>query len=185
MIVTAFTCKEKPALATIIILAVFGIFLIGLEIFLPGGILGIIGLICSIAAVVLCFTTEAVAQVGGWFPFALAGILVAVTSVVLIYWLKYFEKTGVGKRFVLDSAIAGKNPDKADLVGKEGEAVSNLDPLGKILIGGKKMEARAETGAVDRGSKVTVVKSSGLELVVREITDNEAESAAETSEAGE
>ena len=181
MIVSVFTCKEKPALTTIIILAVFGILLIGLEVFLPGGILGIIGVGCAVASVVLCFTTESVAEVGEWFPFALAAILIGVTAAVLIYWLKYFEKTGVGKRFVLDSAIAGQTPDKADFVGEEGEAVSDLDPLGKILIGGKKVEARAETGAVKKGSKVSVVKS-GLELVVRKIDSDTLEEPEEASD---
>ena len=141
----------------------------GLEVFLPGGILGIIGLGCTVFAVILCFTTDAVTDVGTWFSFALAACVVVFTGVALLFWLKHFQQTGLGKRFVLESEVGGEETGEDSLLGQKGETVSELRPLGKVRIGGKKMAARAETGSIPEGIPVSVVKFTGMELVVRAI----------------
>ncbi len=164
-------------MATIIILALFGIVLVGLEIFLPGGILGIVGIGCSVTALVMCFTTESVTEVGLWFSFVLAACVVGVTAAVLVLWLKHFQRTGLGKLFVLQSAVGGGKVARSHLIGEEGEVVNALRPLGTVLINGVKIDARAESGAgmVEKGKRVRVVGVSGMELEVREIGEAEAE----------
>ena len=162
-------CKEKLTVSAIFILAGFGIVLIGLEVFLPGGIIGLIGICCSVASVVLCFTTESVTEVGAWLSFVLAACVVGVTTVVLVIWLKHFQNTGLGKRFVLDSAIGEKKDAKHELKGEVGEAANDLGPLGKVRIGNKRHDARSESGLIPAGTQVQVIGSNGMELVVRAV----------------
>ena len=158
-------------MTTIAILTLFGIILVGLEVFLPGGILGIIGIGCTVAAAVFCFTTAEVTEVGIWLSFVMAASVVVVTGAGLYFWLKYFQNTGIGKRFVLDSSVGGETDDREDLVGEIGEVVNDLRPLGKILLGGKRFEARSQRGLIPRGTGVRVVKTAGGELIVRVVDD--------------
>ena len=66
-----------PMITTLIVIVLFGLLLIVVETFLPGGILGTLGVLCILLAVVLTLTAD---ELDGW-PTALrtsvsAGIVV-------------------------------------------------------------------------------------------------------------
>lgn len=79
-------------LATIILLVILGVLAIGMEFFLPGGILGIVGAASLSGAVVMCFTSYGASV--GLIAAALAVIFVVGALTV---WLKFFDKLGPGR----------------------------------------------------------------------------------------
>ena len=78
------------------ILIIAGLFLIGAEIFLPGGIIGFIGGMCLLGAVVVGFVAFGVQ--GG----ILASLfIIFLAGVCLVIWIKYFPKTRMGRSLTL------------------------------------------------------------------------------------
>ncbi|MCC5806548.1 MAG: NfeD family protein [Opitutales bacterium] len=53
-----------------------------------------------------------------------------------------------------------------EIVGKEGEAVEELKPTGRVRIDGKVYTAVSNNGWVDRGERVVVERSDGYGLTV-------------------
>ena len=151
-------------LATIIILIVLGVVAIGLEFFLPGGILGIVGIASLAGAIVMCFTEYG----------ASAGLIVTTLAVFFIIgaltlWLKYFHKIGPGKDFLLSTSVS---KDEAldqyqDYLGEEGVTKTALRPAGKAQFGDKRVDVLAESGMIDADTAVRVVKVEGSRIVVR------------------
>jgi membrane-bound serine protease (ClpP class) len=146
------------------VLLVAGFALVVLECFLPGMIAGIAGAVCLIAAVGYAYATMGVAA-GSW---TLIGVLVGSLAVVLA-WMKWFPRFGMGKRMVLDSEISGSTPDPSlpSLAGMEGEAVTPLRPAGVARIGGVRRDVVTEGSLIDAGTRVTVVQVEGMRVVVR------------------
>ncbi len=151
-------------LATIIILLVLGVVAIGLEFFLPGGILGIVGIASLAGAIVMCFTEYG----------ASAGLIATTLAVFFIIgaltlWLNYFHKIGPGKDFLLSTSVS---KDEAldqyqDYLGEEGVTKTALRPAGKAQFGDKRIDVLAESGMIDADRAVRVVKVEGSRIVVR------------------
>ena len=151
-------------LATIIILLILGIVAIGLEFFLPGGILGIVGIASLAGAIVICFTEYG----------ASAGLIATTLAVFFIIgaltlWLKYFHKIGPGKDFLLSTSVC---KDEAldqyqDYLGEKGVTKTALRPAGKAQFGDKRVDVLAESGMIDADTTVQVVKVEGSRVVVR------------------
>ncbi len=165
-------CNRIPRrimLTTIIILVVLGVLSIGLEFFLPGGILGIVGIVVLAASIVLCFTTYGAAVGMG----VAAGVVIFVV-LALTFWLKYFDKFGPGKDFMLGEAVKNDSREEsmASLLNAEGVAKTDLRPAGKAQVDGRRLDVVAESGMIDEGSAVKVVKVEGMRIVVRALTDS-------------
>lgn len=153
-------------LSTIIILLVLGIAAIGLEFFLPGGILGIVGVASLAGAVVLCFTEYG----------ASAGLIATTLAVffvvgMLTLWLKYFHKIGPGKDFMLNTSVGHDSEiDRYEtFLNAEGVTKTSLRPAGKAQFGDKRLDVLAESGTIDAGDAVRVVKVEGTRVVVRRL----------------
>ena len=137
-----------------ITLLLAGFVLIGTEIFIPGGILGIIGSGVWIAAAI----------VGGrnfpepWnilsaFALLLMGIL------TFVVWIKYFPKSRVGKSLSLTDSTENyrSHEDLDDFpVGTTGEAVSTLRPSGIANFDGKRIDVVADGEWVEAGQPVKI-----------------------------
>ena len=63
--------------------------------------------------------------------------------------------------------------DTADLVGLEGVAVIDLHPSGTVVVGNERLDVVCESGFVDKGARVRVVRSDGYRHVVLPV-DNDA-----------
>jgi membrane-bound serine protease (ClpP class) len=59
-------------------------------------------------------------------------------------------------------------PGMTNMVGSQGETVKSLSPDGLVKIRGELWAATAVNGNIGTGRNVTVVRQSGLKLVVRE-----------------
>lgn len=143
-----------------------GFFLLLAEIFLPGLIAGICGVVCILVATVLVFLHYGPATgtylAVGELVFALIGFMV---------WMKLFPRTRFGKQFILppnsnDSPLPKGLPD---LLRQEGKALTSLRPGGTIEIRGRRYDAVSEGQFIDAGNALQVVKLDGQIIVVRKL----------------
>jgi membrane-bound serine protease (ClpP class) len=79
------------------------------------------------------------------------------------------SRTAFGRALVLEDAETGflSAPSASDLVGRVGEALTDLRPAGKIIIDGQRHEATSEREFIAHGSRVRVIGRDGPALVVR------------------
>ena len=148
-----------------IIFLVAGLLLIGIEIFAPGAIMGIIGSISLAAAAIMGFI--AFGPAGGGY--ALVGIVI-LSVVMIIVWMKFFPNTKLGKRMIDGQDLsASKAPQESlkDLMEKEGETVSDLRPGGFAMINGKRIDVVTQGEMISKGELVRVVKVEGVRVVVQ------------------
>jgi membrane-bound serine protease (ClpP class) len=149
----------------LITLILTGLLLIGAEVFVPGGILGAIGLMALVAAVIMGFMTQG-PIVGGY----LAAAVVLLAGLSIFLWAKYFPKTRFGRGMTLSEdgkAFKSARADLANLVGQEGTAQSDLRPGGIARIGSKRVDVVAEGTLVPAGTALTVIKVVGNRVIVR------------------
>ncbi|MBT8043114.1 MAG: hypothetical protein HKP10_08585 [Kiritimatiellales bacterium] len=134
-----------------------GFVLIGMEIFIPGGILGIFGSAAWISAAVV-----------GWRNFSEPWNMLSAFALLLfgiatfIIWIRYFPKSRIGKGLSLkDSAAEYKSHHDDEIeVGAVGEAVSTLRPSGIARFDGKRVDVVADGEWIEAGQAVKVASTS-------------------------
>ncbi len=156
-------------LTAIIILSIVGLLLIFAEVLVPGGVLGAIGAVCLIGAIVLSYLE---------YGFSVGSIMLVgislVSVVAVIMGLQIFPKTPMGKKLQLNKAINSPedHPDFAALLNKSGEAITSLRPSGAALIDGSRIDVVSQGGLIDAGSAIKVVHTEGARVVVRQVSDD-------------
>jgi membrane-bound serine protease (ClpP class) len=146
-------------------LLICGLFLIGAEIFVPGGILGIFGAAALIGAIVIGFNIFP--PVLGWLSLFL---ILALTAFVAFIWMKYFPKSPVGKALSLTQNITKKDQDDSLWkAGMKGTALSTLRPAGKALIEGRRADVIADGTWIEQNSAIEIIKVAGNRIYVREM----------------
>lgn len=149
----------------IILLVAVGIALISLEIIIPGGILGAIGVICILAGCVVSFSV--LGSVGGLI--ATAAIL-TLTGVLIWLEFKLLSKTALGKRAFLTKSIDGVSAnfgeEAKELIGKAAVAMTTLSPSGYITIEGKRYEAFCQAGLIEAKTALKVIGADNFRLIV-------------------
>ena len=137
-----------------ITLLLAGFVLIGTEIFIPGGILGIFGSVAWLAeAIVGVRSFPAPWNMLSAFALLLVGIL------TFVVWIKFFPKSRVGKSLSLaESTESYKSHTDTDEfpVGTLGEAVSTLRPSGIARIDGKRIDVVADGEWIEAGQPVII-----------------------------
>lgn len=144
---------------------VAGILLIGAEIFLPGGILGIFGAVSLIASAVFAYRDLGPVE-GTYFMIFEVFLMLCVIMISL----KFLPRSWVAKRMFLNTSGKGYSSHEKhydDLLGKSGEVFSDLRPVGVAVIEGKKYEVYAQAGFVEKGQTVEVVKVEGSNIIVK------------------
>ena len=154
----------RKIMALIITLLILGAVLMFLETLLPGLIAGIVGFVCLVAAVVLGYRDFGY-QTG---TLILAGVIVGLI-VGVGCWFKFFPESRIAKKFISRGAVGELGVDKPELLHASGEALTQLRPSGAAHINGQRVDVVAESGLIERGSKVKVVVVEGSRVVVRAI----------------
>ena len=120
-----------------------GLLLIVAEVFIPGGVAGVIGALALVAAMGVGLAV---------FP-APWGFLSAIAIVVfgglaLLAWVQLFPRSRLGKRIALrtDGAEFKSAAPAPELVGAAGAAATALRPAGIALIAGKRYDVLADGG---------------------------------------
>jgi membrane-bound serine protease (ClpP class) len=147
---------------------VLGFLLLGVEVFIPGGIVGVFGALCLFVAVVIAFV-----QFGPSYGTLAALSLLAGGGVFMVIWLRIFPKTPMGRKLTLARSggdFKASMDESSIYLGKEGVAQSALRPSGIALIDGKRVDVVAEAGFIGEGSAIKVILVEGNRIVVRAIT---------------
>jgi membrane-bound serine protease (ClpP class) len=105
-------------------------------------------------------------------------LIILVTSWALLRHLPRSSRLARSGVFLLnqgerEDGWASASP-RPDLMGREGEALTDLRPAGTILIGEERVDAVSESEWIEEGTKVRVVSSEGYRLVVRPLGPGEA-----------
>jgi membrane-bound serine protease (ClpP class) len=152
-----------PALQGIIIILVVGFLLIAAEVFVPGMILGILGVLCLVAGVAWSYMEYG----AGTGTLVLAGVGVLGTGAFLVY-MSVFSRTFIGRGVINKGALAN-DPDliRPALLGVSGVALTMLRPSGTAKIEGRRVDVIAEGNFIEAGAPLTVVRVEGNRVIVR------------------
>lgn len=153
-----------------------GLLLLLVEIFvIPGfGIAGISGIVLIVGGLTLSllgnqdfdFQQVSAADSG---RAALTVLLGLGIGFALILWLSHkIGSKGPLRRMALNTDLgeAISSPTHPELIGKEGIAQTVLRPSGKVWIEGKVYDGISESGFVEKGEPIVVVKSENAQLYV-------------------
>ncbi len=149
--------------STVIALALSGVALLFLEMFLPGMIAGVIGAILLIASVFTAY--HDLGEVAGNVTLLAAS---AATAGLWWFWATKFQHTRFGRRMTLTAADTGtaQAAGLTKLTGQTGTAITPLRPSGTILIAGKRVDAITGGDFVEKGTGVIVVRVEGTGVIV-------------------
>lgn len=137
-----------------------------LEIFIPGGIVGAVGLISLVSSFWLAYTTT---DFGSYF--LSIGLVFGMSCIFLS--IKLFPQTKFSDRLFLrsnESDFKSTAQELESLRGKEGVTLTKLRPAGTASIDGRKRSVVTEGTFVKKGVKIKVVEVEGNRVVVREIS---------------
>jgi len=147
-------------------LYLLGLVLICLEIFVPGGILGIIGFLLIMGSIWIAFIR--LGRVGGSY-FLVGSLALAMLSVYAV--MRFGTKTRLSRKLFLQSTEEGFESTSENLdylEGKTGISITTLRPSGKALINGRKVNVVTEGLFIPKGRRLKVVVAEGNRVVVRE-----------------
>ncbi len=134
------------------------------------GLISVIA-ICFLAAGISLFFK--ISTNAGWL-----GICISAVVVPLVFFIFYkiLPHTNMGKSLTLAPPKGKKTgegiPDAQELnhlLGGTATAISPLRPVGMCDFDGKRFECVAESGYVEKGKSVKVIKVEGTQLTVREV----------------
>ena len=142
--------------------ALASLLLIYLEFFVPGAILGILGGV-GFCVSILLFVREASYP---WHSL----LFVALILVLLVLTLKMALKNLKNRPALFakeeQSGYLAAEFDKG-LIGKSGEALTDLKPSGHIKVEGSRYQAVSEILYIKKGESVKVIGGEGARLIVR------------------
>lgn len=162
-----------------VLLLGLGAIALAVEVFvLPGfGVAGVLGTLAIVGAMALALlggqpTTGDVTQ-----ALAVLGASLFITMVVIYAWLRHLPNSGRFRGLLLQGAVNKSEgfisaPNRIDLVGRDGVAVTDLRPSGTARVGEERIDVVTEGEYLPQGSKVQVVQSDGYRHVVRAVYES-------------
>lgn len=149
---------------------VLGVLLLFLEIFVPGGILGTIGVFLLAAGVfgAADSTAQGIAYVCS---------MLLVLGILLALSFRIPQTKRFWKRFSLNIAqsksegYVAPNQKLERFLGCEGIALSQLRPAGTAVFNGNRIDVVTEGGFIPKDSRIKVIEVEGTRVVVREISN--------------
>ncbi|MFP3510572.1 nodulation protein NfeD [Peribacillus sp. SIMBA_075] len=150
---------------------IIGVILVLVEFFIPGGIIGLLGFTAIVGSLFLASGDPVNMTIS---------LLIAVTVSILVFILlvKVFGKQmKFFRKMILTDATKTEqgyvsNPNRVDLLGVEGKALTDLRPSGTALIKDERVDVVTEGSFISKGSSIMIVKVEGSRVVVREIPDS-------------
>ncbi len=145
----------------------FGIGLIVIEvIFVPGTtIVGIGGLLCTAYGIYLSYD---------YFGSTTGNITLVITGLICLIGLIYALKTNAWSRFSLKDTNLGKVNDDYKFIlepGTEGQAISDIKPIGKALLDENEVEVRSLGGFIEAGKKIRIVRIENTRIFVEPLNE--------------
>ena len=164
---------DAGVLATILLL--LGLFLLGLEFFIPS-----FGMILAIAAVALIVSFWSACKawwgVNPAFFWTYVGLLIAGIPGTLLGAVAIMQKTSLGNRLILrpppPDETQTSNPLE-ELIGQRGTAQTLLTPGGMVLINSERFHAESLGMLIEPKTPVIVVAARANRIVVRPWTKDD------------
>lgn len=151
----------------VVLLIVIGVGLIAVDFYLPGFVLGSVGVVLMLLALLVCKAAYGLTAALVLLPVELVvGVGMAYVAI------KYVPQTRAGKKLILGHTQEGMRAQTqrgAELVGREGVAQTVLRPAGMAVVDGKRLDVKAESGMIAAGSAVRVVAVQDNNVIVRKI----------------
>ena len=147
------------------LLIFLGLFLILLEFYLPGAVMGILGGI-SILVVIILFAS----QTSSWLAIILfvAGTAIAIGLLIrFAIWRIAHAKPQYSIYSDADQEGFQASSYDKNAIGKTGIVIADLKPGGYILVEGNQHPAISQSGYIAKGERVTVVGGQEQSLIVK------------------
>ncbi|MBC8205606.1 MAG: NfeD family protein [Kiritimatiellales bacterium] len=143
-----------------------GLFLIGIEIFVPGGILGVFGAAALLGAAVRGFYIFPL-----WLAWLSVFIILFLSGAAVFIWMRYLPQSPIGRALSLSQKIDKKDQDDSQWKpGMTGTALSELRPAGKAMINGQRADVIADNGTfIEHHAAIEIVRVSGNRVYVKEV----------------
>jgi membrane-bound serine protease (ClpP class) len=158
-----------------LLLALLGVFLFALELFvIPGfGIVGILGLLALLGALVM--STLGAGSHSGFVLWAVVrmGFSVALAIVLTALFLKFLPKLPIGRKLILSTALETSDgfssapPTDYQWLGRTGLAHSTLRPAGIADFQGHRVDVVSDGEFIDAGAPIRVLHVDGNRIVVQ------------------
>ena len=151
-----------PLVLAILLFAV-GAALLVAELVLPGGVLGVLGGLSVLGAVVTCFF------VNQWLGVGAMGAMIVLVPIAWTLWVRAMQRTRLARGLVLPphEQAAAEPCEQPVRIGQRGVAVSELRPGGVCEFGNERVPVVAEHGSIPRGAEVRVIACEGGRATVR------------------
>lgn len=148
-------------------LFVIGLILCLLELFVPGGIIGFLGLAAILSSLFLASDHPVTVAVS-----LLIAAAVAVTVAILMIRV-YGKQMNFFRKMILTDSTDTKsgyvsNKTRHELLGSSGITLTDLRPAGTAVINDERLDVVSEGSFIPKETKVIVVKAEGARIVVRE-----------------
>ncbi len=158
-----------------VLLAVAGIFLLVLELFvIPGfGVAGVLGLLALLSALVMSTVGEGSHSEFVLWAVVRMGFSIVVAIVLSVVFLKFLPKLPVGRKLVLSTELeASEGYASAPIsdyqwLGRTGLAHSTLRPAGIADIQGHRVDVVSDGEFIDAGEPIRVMHVDGNRIVVQ------------------
>ena len=152
----------------VLLLFIGGLALIGLEMFVPGGIVGTVGIITVVYAIIYVNKST----------YYIAFILVvSLIIAVILYYVNrnvFHKKLMFLDRLVLNDSISTENgyvasESRVELVGKKLKAYTDLRPAGVAILDNEKLDVVTDGDFIEKGNGIVIVRVEGMRIVVKKI----------------
>ncbi len=152
-------------LLAVVGLLALGFILLFLEVFVPGGVLGVLG---GVLIVYACYLAFGLSPLWGTIAVGLS-VIVAIVAVRLV------ARSRLGRKLVLEDAGArdwkAAEAGLEDLLGREGRTLTQLRPAGLAEIEDQRVDVVADNELIDAGVPIRVCEIEGNRVVVEAIDD--------------
>jgi len=175
----AITGASSPIIWAFIFIGI-ALILFFVELFVPsGGLLALIGALAVIGSLVAFFMHD-----------ANTGLIATAIYIVfgpILFWIvfKIWASSPLAKRMILGGIVeedseeamqksqarfARRQEELQQLIGKEGNTITILRPVGVVRIDGQRIDAMAETGSIEADTAIKVVSVYDNQIKVRAIS---------------
>jgi membrane-bound serine protease (ClpP class) len=152
-------------------LLALGLVLVTLEVFFPSfGLLGTLAACAVVGGGVVAYSHDS----GTVFLWYLLVSIILIPA-ILLFALKIFPKTPIGKHFTLGGPTFNPREAQAteagieELMGKTGETITALRPAGIAVIDDHRVDVVTRGEMIGKGVTVEVIKVEGNRIVVEEV----------------
>ncbi|MDU6765944.1 MAG: NfeD family protein [Gemella haemolysans] len=152
----------------VLLLFIGGMSLIGLEMFIPGGIVGTVGIITVIYAII--YINKSTYHIA----FILVISLILATIQFYVNRNVFHKRLMLLNRLVLNDSISTEDgyvasESRLELIGKKLQAYTDLRPAGVAVLGNEKLDVVTDGDFIEKGNEIEIIRVEGMRIVVKKI----------------